>query len=54
MTVQELRYVELKTGYHDDGPAWIGYVTASRSARTVYFQWSGVQAIEPRHVRKLL
>ena len=32
-----LRYVELKTGYHDDGPAWIGYVSASRSARTIYF-----------------
>ena len=32
-----LRYVELKTGYNDNGPAWIGYVQMSRSGRTVYF-----------------
>jgi hypothetical protein len=32
-----LRYVELKTGYNDSGPAWIGYVSMSRSGRTVYF-----------------
>jgi hypothetical protein len=32
-----LRYVELKTGYNDNGPAWIGYVNMSRSGRTVYF-----------------
>jgi len=32
-----LRYIELKTGYNDDGPAWIGRVRMSRSGRTVYF-----------------
>jgi hypothetical protein len=32
-----LRYLELKTGYHDNGPAWIGYVTMSHSGRTLYF-----------------
>lgn len=32
-----LRYIELKTGYNDDGPAWIGYVQGSRSGRTLYF-----------------
>src|SRR5258708_2286426 len=32
-----LRYVELKTGYSDNGPAWIGRVRLSRSGRTVYF-----------------
>src|SRR6266853_3483061 len=31
------RYVELKTGYSDNGPAWIGRVRLSRSGRTVYF-----------------
>jgi hypothetical protein len=35
--VTMLRYVELKTGYKDNGPAWIGYVNVSRSGRTVYF-----------------
>jgi hypothetical protein len=32
-----LRYVELKTGHSDNGPAWIGRVKESRSGRTVYF-----------------
>ena len=26
-----LKYIELKTGYNDDGPAWIGRVKASKS-----------------------
>lgn len=34
---RELKYIELKTGYSDDGPAWIGYVEFSKSGRTVYF-----------------
>jgi hypothetical protein len=32
-----LRYIELKDGYNDNGPAWIGYVTTSKSGRTIYF-----------------
>lgn len=32
-----LKYVELKTGYNGDGPAWIGRVKLSKSGRTVYF-----------------
>jgi hypothetical protein len=32
-----LRYVELKTGYSDDGPARIGHVAVSRSGQTIYF-----------------
>ena len=32
-----LRYIELKSGYSDNGPAWVGRVTLSRSGRTVYF-----------------
>lgn len=32
-----IRYIELKTGYNDDGPAWIGKVKISRSGNTVYF-----------------
>lgn len=34
---QELRYLELKSGYNDDGPAWIGYVEFSQSGKTIYF-----------------
>jgi hypothetical protein len=29
-------YVELKTGFSDDGPAWIGWVSFSKTGRTVY------------------
>jgi hypothetical protein len=32
-----LRYIELKTGFGDSGPAWIGRVSLSRSKTTVYF-----------------
>ena len=32
-----LRYIELKTGYSDNGPAWIARVRLSQSGRTVYF-----------------
>jgi hypothetical protein len=32
-----LRYIELKTGYSDNGPAWIGYVRMSRTSHTIYF-----------------
>ena len=24
--INDLMYIELKTGYSDNGPAWIGYV----------------------------
>lgn len=33
----DIKYIELKTGYGDDGPAWIGKVKISRSGNTVYF-----------------
>ena len=33
----EIRYIELKTGYSDDGPAWIGKVKLSKSGSTIYF-----------------
>ncbi len=32
-----LRYIELKSGYADNGPAWIARVRLSKSGRTVYF-----------------
>ena len=35
--IKDLMYIELKTGYSDDGPAWIGYVKTSNSRKTVYF-----------------
>jgi len=32
-----LKYIELKTGYNDNGPAWIARVKVSKSGQTVYF-----------------
>jgi len=32
-----LKYIELKTGFADNGPAWIARVKLSKSGRTVYF-----------------
>ena len=32
-----LKFIELKTGYNDDGPAWIARVKVSKSGRTLYF-----------------
>jgi len=33
----EIRYIELKTGYNDNGPAWIGKVKLSKTGKTIYF-----------------
>ena len=32
-----MKYVELKSGYSDNGPAWITRVAFSKSGQTVYF-----------------
>lgn len=32
-----LKYIELKSGYSDDGPAWIGYVGLSKTGKTIYY-----------------
>jgi hypothetical protein len=33
----EIKYIELKSGYSNDGPAWVGLVEFSKSKRTLYF-----------------
>jgi hypothetical protein len=33
----KIRYIELKTGLSDRGPAWIGKVEFSKSGQTIYF-----------------
>lgn len=49
-----LKYIELKSGYSDNGPAWIGRVRLSKSRQTVYFNGkalkrSGGQGISGNH-----
>lgn len=48
--IHDLMYIELKTGYSDDGPAWIGYVKTSKSKKTIYFNnmlFKNIMAIIP-------
>lgn len=33
----KIMYIELKSGFSDNGPAWIGKVEFSKSGQTVYF-----------------
>ena len=44
--VRLLRYVEVKSGHADDGPAWIGYVTSSKTGRTLYFNGRGLMKLK--------
>ncbi len=32
-----IKYIELKSGYSDNGPAWIGKVESSKTGKTIYF-----------------
>src|SRR5205085_4487342 len=40
--VKILRYIELKSGHSDNGPAWIAYVEKSKTGRTLYFNGRGL------------
>jgi hypothetical protein len=44
--VKTLRYIELKSGHSDNGPAWIGYVRTSKTVRTVYFKGRGLMKLK--------
>ena len=44
--VKILRYIELKSGYSDNGPAWVGYVEQSKSGRTMYFNGRGLMKLK--------
>jgi hypothetical protein len=44
--VKILRYIELKSGHSDDGPAWIAYVEPSKTGRTQYFNGRGLMKLK--------
>jgi hypothetical protein len=46
LQVKLLRYVELKSGHSDNGPAWIAYVEQSKTGRTVYFNGRGLMKLK--------
>src|SRR5215218_8972058 len=39
-----IMYIELKSGYSDNGPASISRITFSKTGRTVYFQGKQLQS----------
>jgi hypothetical protein len=41
-------YVELKTGFNHDGPAWIGLVHFSKTGRTLYYRGHSLQSLKGR------
>ncbi len=40
-----IKYIELKTGFNDNGPAWIGNVELSKSGNTIYFNGKAFKKI---------
>jgi len=38
-----IKYIELKTGYADNGPAWIDRVRLSKSGRSIH--WRGKELL---------
>lgn len=41
-----LKYIELKSGHSDNGPAWIGFVTPSKTGRTLHFNGRGLMKLK--------
>ena len=41
----EIKYVELKSGFSNNGPAWIGLVFFSKSGKTIYFDGKAFQSL---------
>src|SRR5690606_12031656 len=44
--IEELLYVELKSGHADSGPAWIGMPNYSKSKSTIYFNGMAFKRIK--------
>ena len=41
----EIKYLELKSGFSDNGKAWIGLVSYSKSGKTIYFDGKAFQSL---------
>lgn len=41
----QINYLELKSGFSNDGPAWIGLVVFSKTGKTLYFDGKAFQRI---------
>jgi len=45
MKKSRIMYIELKSGYDDDGPARIGRVAFSKTGRTIYYRGKAFQSL---------
>jgi hypothetical protein len=45
-----IKYIELKTGHNDDGPAWIARVEFSGTGKTLYFNNKAFKSWEGRGI----
>lgn len=45
-----LKYLELKSGQNDQGPAWIARVKLSKSGRTVYFNGKALKRADGKGI----
>ena len=41
----EIKYIELKSGFSDNGNAWIGLASFSKSGKTIYFNGKAFQSL---------
>ena len=48
--MNDIKYIELKTGYNHNGPAWIGQVEFSKSKQTIYFNNQAFKKIKGQGV----
>jgi hypothetical protein len=46
----ELKYIELKSGLGDTGPAWIGMAEFSKSGRTIYFNGKALKNLNSQGI----
>lgn len=47
----EIKYIELKSGFSHNGPAWIGLVSFSKSGKTIYYDGKAFQRIGSDRIR---
>lgn len=47
----EIKYIELETGYSDDGPAWIARISMSKTGKTIYFNGMALKSLKGKGVQ---
>lgn len=46
MSKSRVMYVERKSGFNDDGPAWIGRVRFSKTGSTIYYRGMAFRSLK--------